>query len=53
MVCLGFEPGMAGWKARTNPLSYGGAPELNSSLRKEFQVHKHVGRYNDVKTRRT
>ena len=23
MVCLGFEPGVAGWKARTNPLSYG------------------------------
>ena len=22
MVCLGFEPGVAGWKARTNPLSY-------------------------------
>ena len=30
MVCLGFEPGVAGWKARTNPLSYGGTPkELN------------------------
>ena len=24
MVCLGFEPGAAGWKARTNPLSYSG-----------------------------
>ena len=24
MVCLGFEPGAAGWKAHTNPLSYGG-----------------------------
>ena len=24
MVCLGLEPGMAGWKAQTNPLSYGG-----------------------------
>ena len=23
MVCLGFEPGAAGWKAQTNPLSYG------------------------------
>ena len=22
MVCLGFEPGTAEWKARTNPLSY-------------------------------
>ena len=26
MVCLGFEPGAAGWKAQTNPLSYGGTP---------------------------
>ena len=24
MVCLGFEPGVAGWKALTNTLSYGG-----------------------------
>ena len=23
MVCLGLKPGAAGWKARTNPLSYG------------------------------
>ena len=23
-VCLGFEPGVAGWKEQTNPLSYGG-----------------------------
>ena len=27
MVCLGFEPGAAGWKAQTNPLSYGGTPK--------------------------
>ena len=26
MVCLGFEPGAAKWKAQTNPLSYGGTP---------------------------
>ena len=26
MACLGLEPGAAGWKAQTNPLSYGGAP---------------------------
>ena len=26
MVCLGVEPGAAGWKAQTNPLSYGGTP---------------------------
>ena len=24
MMCLGFEPGAAGWKAQTSPLSYGG-----------------------------
>ena len=28
MVCLGFEPGTAGWKAQTNPLSYGGPTTL-------------------------
>ena len=28
MVCLGFEPGAAGWKAQTNPLSYGGTPAI-------------------------
>ena len=26
MVCLGFEPGAAGWKAETNPLIYSGTP---------------------------
>ena len=26
MVCLGFKPRAAGWKAQTNPLSYGGTP---------------------------
>ena len=28
MVCLGLEPGAAGWKAQTNPLSYGGTPNI-------------------------
>ena len=27
MVCLGLEPGAAGWKTQTNPLSYGGTPK--------------------------
>ena len=27
MVCLGIKPGAAGWKAQTNPLSYGGTPK--------------------------
>ena len=26
IVCLGLELGAAGWKAQTNPLSYGGTP---------------------------
>ena len=26
MLCLGLKPGAAGWKAQTNPLSYGGTP---------------------------
>ena len=29
MVCLGLEPGAAGWKVQTNPLSYGGTPMIN------------------------
>ena len=28
MVCLGLEPGAAGWQVQTNPLSYGGTPSL-------------------------
>ena len=28
MACLGVEPGAAGWKAQTNPLSYGGTPKI-------------------------
>ena len=32
MVCLGLEPGAAGWKAQTNPLSYGGTPKSLDSL---------------------
>ena len=26
MVCLGLEPGAAGWQAQMNLLSYGGTP---------------------------
>ena len=26
MVSLGLKPGAAGWKAKSNPLSYGGTP---------------------------
>ena len=28
MVCLGFKPGAAGWKAQTKPRSYGGHPDM-------------------------
>ena len=28
MPCLGLEPGAAGWKLQTNPLSYGSTPLL-------------------------
>ena len=28
MVCLGLEPGVAGWKVQTNPLCYGGTPSF-------------------------
>ena len=29
MVCLGFEPGAAGWQAQTKPRSYGGTPKIS------------------------
>ena len=32
MECLGFEPGAAGWKAQTNPLSYKGIPYVGICL---------------------
>ena len=32
MVCLGLEPEAAGWKAQTNPLSYGGTQWLKIFL---------------------
>ena len=28
MMCLGLEAVAAGWKAQTNPLSYGGTPKF-------------------------
>ena len=35
MVCLGLEPGEAGWKTQTNALSYGGYTFSNIFCRKE------------------
>ena len=29
MVCLGVKPGVAEWKAETNPLSYGDTPRYS------------------------
>ena len=28
MMCLGLEPGVARWKAQTNPMSYGGTHKM-------------------------
>ena len=35
MVCLGLEPGVAGLKAQTNPLSYSGTQDITHSLLNE------------------
>ena len=37
MVCLGLEPGAAGWKAQTNPLSYGGTPKNGPYFRETIK----------------
>ena len=42
MVCLGFEPGAAGWKARANPLSYGSTPN-SASFGKQNLLGKFLG----------
>ena len=44
MGCLGVEPGAAGWKVQTNPLSYGGTPNylLSLSWIKKLQTVKKV-----------
>ena len=33
MLCLGFEPGVAGWKAQTNPLSNGGTLQTDCYIK--------------------
>ena len=45
MVCLGIEPGAAGWKARTNPLSYGGTPLVLCVSDKEAGTIPKLGIY--------
>ena len=38
MACLGVQPRAAGWKAQTNPLSYGSTPIFSSlSLLKSIE----------------
>ena len=49
MVCLGFEPGAAGWKAETNPLSYGGAPGLFLYIFVHFTTPKQIYHTSDFK----
>ena len=39
MVCLGFEPRAAGWKAQSDPLSYGGTP-ISMKVRLAFRIWK-------------
>ena len=44
MVCMGFKPGAAEWKAQTNPLDYGGKPSfclllVETSLTGNVVVH--------------
>ena len=34
MVCLGLKHGVTVWKAETNPLSYGGTPQLSQFFTK-------------------
>ena len=53
MVCLGLEPGAAGWKVQTNPLSYGGTPGIPSwyLIKKErfVKFSRSVGRLQKTK----
>ena len=51
MVCLGLEPGAAGWKAQTNPMSYSGTPRFtfmfNQSLCTNVPISE-LGRHNKI-----
>ena len=40
MVCLGLEPGAAGWKAQTNPLSYSGTPKFKICSIQYFNLRR-------------
>ena len=43
MACLGVEPGVAVWKAQTNPLSYGGIPFLFICFHDKQHQIKYIG----------
>ena len=42
MVFLGFEPGASGWKAQTNPLSYGDPQPLYICYLVTSVMNKHL-----------
>ena len=42
MVCLGLEPGVTGWKAQKNPLSYGGTICLMLKLKLNYLYNVHL-----------
>ena len=39
MLCLGFEPGAAEWKAEAYPLSYGSTVQFNISIATPYLTH--------------
>ena len=43
-MCLGLEPGVAGWKEQTNPLSYGSTPSVTDCL---LQIPPNIPRTSD------
>ena len=43
MVCLGLKPGAEGWKAQTNPLSWGGTPNNSVFFKRTRHVTNAVG----------
>ena len=38
MVCLVLEPGAAGWKAQTNPLSFAGTQQFHFFAEKKTEI---------------
>ena len=42
MVCLGIEPGAAGWKVTTKPLSYGSTPRIKLFILSCYKKKRHI-----------